>query len=221
MKLIPLMQAQYPRAHLHDVEAMSGVLQEQLLLGRLDLAVLFDGRPWAGLRCSPLLTETLYLLLPANHPLAVPPCVDLENVAALSLVLPTMANSIRKRAETACHARDLRLAVLADVGSLPGLLGLVRAACCAVLPNNLRKVKLTRAKLWQRSLKTRRCAGCCTLHRRAAPTPRASMAIGKLIQTACSIWSSVVIGQPKSSRIRARCDRDQPRASGSHLRNWH
>ena len=186
-ELIPLMQARYPRIRLHVVEAMSGVLQEQLQLGRLDLAVLFDGAPWTGLRCTPLLTETLYLMLPANHPLAARTAVDLETVAALSLVLPSMANSIRKRIATACDAKGLTLGVLADVDSLPGLLGLVRAGYCTVLPKYLAKGEIDAGSIvavvvenptlrWVLHLATRR----------DAPRPRATMATGKLVQSACA-----------------------------------
>ena len=186
-ELIPLMLARYPLIRLHVVEAMSGVLQDQLQLGRLDLAVLFDSAPWAGLRCTPLLTETLYLLLPADHPLAVLPAVDLETVAALSLVLPSVANSIRKRIEMACQEKGLTLTVLADVDSLPGLLGLVRAGYCTVLPKYLAKGDIDAGHIvavvvenptlrWMLHLATRR----------DAPRPRASMATGKIIHSACA-----------------------------------
>lgn len=186
-ELIPLMLARYPLIRLHVVEAMSGVLQDQLQLGRLDLAVLFDSAPWAGLRCTPLLTETLYLLLPADHPLAALPAVDLESVAALSLVLPSVANSIRKRIEMACQEKGLTLTVLADVDSLPGLLGLVRAGYCTVLPKYLAKGDIDAGHIvavvvenptlrWMLHLATRR----------DAPRPRASMATGKIIHSACA-----------------------------------
>jgi DNA-binding transcriptional LysR family regulator len=137
--LIPMVQQRYPKIRLHVVEAMSGVLQEQLQLGRLDLAVVFESALSAGLRSTPLLTETIYLLVPANHPLAALPVVDLKTVSALALVLPSTANSIRKHLEVACLATDLTLTVLADVDSLPGLLGLVRAGYCTVLPKYLAK----------------------------------------------------------------------------------
>lgn len=186
-ELIPLMQAKYPRIRLHVVEAMSGVLKEQLQLGRLDLAVLFDGAPSAGLRCTPLLAETLYLLLPADHPLAALPAVDLETVAALSLVLPSVANSIRKRIEVACEAKGLTLLVLADVDSLPGLLGLVQAGYCTVLPKYLAKREIDAGRIvavvmanptlrWVLYVATRR----------DAPRPSASMVTGKLIHSACA-----------------------------------
>ena len=108
-------------------------------------------------------------------------------MAALSLVLPSGANSIRKRIEMACQAKGLTLTVLADVDSLPGLLGLVRAGYCTVLPKYLAKGEIDAGHIvavavenpvlrWMLHLATRR----------DAPRPRASMATGKLIHAACS-----------------------------------
>lgn len=186
-ELIPLMQARYPHIRLHVVEAMSGVLQDQLQLGRLDLSVLFESAHAVGLRCTPLLTENLYLLLPAYHPLAVQPSVDLETVAALTLVLPSMANSIRKHLEGACQAKALSLSVLADVDSLPGLLGLVRAGYCTVLPKYLAKGEIDAGHIV--ALAVENPTLHWTLHlasRRDALRPRAGIATGKLIQEACA-----------------------------------
>ena len=186
-ELIPLMQARHPQIRLHVVEAMSGVLQEQLQLGRLDLAVLFDSAPSADMRCMQLLTETLYLLVPRKHPMATLPAVDLIRVAALSLVLPGVANSIRKHIEVACLAKGLALTVLADVDSLPGILGLVRAGYCTVLPKYLAKGEIAAGHMVAVAIENP------TLHwmlhlatRRDAPRPRASEATGKLIHAACA-----------------------------------
>ena len=186
-ELLPLMQAQYPQIRLHVVEAMSGVLQDQLQLGRLDLAVLFDSAPWAGLRCTPLLTEKLYLFLPADHPFAALPAVDLVRVAALSLVLPSAANSIRKRIETACHAHGLTLRVQADIDSLPGLLGLVRAGYCTVLPKYLAKSEIGAGHIVAIGIESPTLVWTLYLAaRRDSPRPRATMATGNLIHTACA-----------------------------------
>ena len=181
------MQARYPQIRLHVVEAMSGVLQEQLQLGRLDLAVLFDSAFLAGMQCTPLLTETLYLLVPSNHPMAALPAVDLVRVAALSLVLPSVAHSIRKQIEVACLAKGLTLTVLADVDSLPGILGLVRAGYCTVLPQYLAKGDIDAGRMVAVAIENP------TLHwilhlatRRDAPRPRASKATGRLIHSACA-----------------------------------
>lgn len=198
--LIPLVQKRYPKIRLHVVEAMSGVLQEQLQLGRLDLAVLFEGTPSNGLRSTPLLNEALYLLVPSNHPLAAVPAADLKTVSALPLVLPSAANSIRKHLEVACRATDLTLTVLADVDSLPGLLGLVRAGYCTVLPKYLAKSDIDAGHITAVAIENP--AMHWTLHlasRRDTHLPRASIATGELIQEACSTliqlgdWAAQII----------------------------
>ena len=185
--LIPLMQSRYPHIRLHVVEAMSGVLQEQLQLGRLDLAVVFENAPLAGLRSTPLLREIIYLLVPADHPLARTPSVDLTALAHLALVLPSAANSIRRHLERACTAQGVTLNVLADVDSLPGLLGLVRAGYCTVLPNYLAKGDIAAGHIAAIALENPVLDW--TLHlatRRDTRLPRASMATAEMIEQACS-----------------------------------
>lgn len=187
-ELLPQLQAQYPQIHLHIVEAMSGVLQEQLQLGRLDLAVMFDGAPWAGLRYTSLLTEQLYLLVPVGHALAGQPTVTLEVLAGLSLVLPSAANVIRQRIEAACRSRGLTLKVLADVDSLPGLHGLVRAGYCTVLPQYLAKSEIAARHIVAIAIENPALVWTLYLAaRRDSPRLRATLATGKLIHAACAI----------------------------------
>lgn len=187
-ELLPQLQAQYPQIHLHIVEAMSGVLQEQLQLGRLDLAVMFDGAPWAGLRYTSLLTEQLYLLVPVGHALAGQPTVTLEVLAGLPLVLPSAANVIRQRIEAACRSRGLTLKVLADVDSLPGLHGLVRAGYCTVLPQYLAKSEIAARHIVAIAIENPALVWTLYLAaRRDSPRLRATLATGKLIHAACAI----------------------------------
>lgn len=199
-ELVPVLQVRYPQIKLHIVEAMSGVLREQLQLGRLDLAVLFDISPMAGLRSTPLLKEEIYLLLPASHPVASETKVSLARVAELSLVLPSTANSIRKHLEAACQAEGLSLGVLADVDSLPGLLGLVRSGYCTVLPKYLAKGEIDAGNIVPVAITEPTLEW--TLHlasRRDAVRPRASMAVSEVIAEVCidlirrGDWSAEVI----------------------------
>jgi LysR family nitrogen assimilation transcriptional regulator len=186
-ELIPLIQARHPLIRLHVVEAMSGVLKDQLQLGRLDLAVLFDSAPLAGLRCTPLLTEAIFLLLPAHHRCAALPALDLAKVAGLPLMLPSTANSIRTRLEAACQAQGLTLNVLADVDSLPGLLGLVRAGYGTVLPKYLAKAEIDAGHIVAVPIASP--ALRWTLHlatRREAARPRASLAVGEALVETCA-----------------------------------
>ena len=186
-ELIPMVHARHPHIRLHVIEAMSGALQEHLQLGRLDLAVLFDSAPMTGLRCTPLLTEPIFLLLPAGHPCAMLATIDLSALADLALVLPSSANSIRKHLERTCQAQGVSLVVRADVDSLPGLLGLVRAGYCTILPKYLAKGEIDAGHIV--AVPIANPALTWTLHlasRRDATRPRAISAVAESLVEACA-----------------------------------
>lgn len=186
-EFFPLLRARYPQIRLHIVEAMSGVLAELLQLGRLDLAVLFDIQPMAGLRSEPILKEKHFLLLPKSHALASRKSVRLEEVARLGLVLPSGANSIRKHIETACMAEGVALNVIGDIDSLPGLVNLVASGFPTILPtylvqNDIRTGRIAAIPITRPELEW-------TVHlasRRDATRPRASLTTGRLLIEVCS-----------------------------------
>ena len=186
-EIVPLLQRRHPQIRLHIIEAMSGVLLEQLQLGRVDLAVLFDIQPQAGLRFTALLRERINLLVPRGHALAKQSSVTLATVAGLPLVLPGPANSIRKHIEAAAQAEGLHLNLVANVDSLPGLIGLVRSGYCTILPRYLiggeaddgavALVPITQPDLeWTLHLATRRDAS----------RPRAVLATQEAVTEACA-----------------------------------
>ncbi|MEW5420780.1 LysR family transcriptional regulator [Amorphus sp. 3PC139-8] len=186
-ELLPLLRARYPQIKIHIVEAMSGVLAELLHLGRLDLVVMFDIQPMAGLRSEPLLLEKLQFLAPPGHPLARSGKVRLEEVVQLGLVLPGRDHTIRRYIENSCHAEGLALNAVADIDSLPGLINLVKTGHCTILPTYLVRdhiregtivpVEITRPELeWTLHLATRH----------DATRPRASMATARLVVEICT-----------------------------------
>lgn len=181
-ELVPVLEARYPQVRLHVVEAMSGVLAEQLQLGKLDLAVLYDIQPMAGLRSEPILQEKLHLLVPADHALAARRRVRLDEVADLRLVLPNGSHSIRRHIETHCRAEGLMPNVVADIDSLPGLFGLVSAGYCTILPRFLISTYACSDRIV--ALEITRPAMEWTVHlasRHDAIRPRASFATGALL----------------------------------------
>ena len=76
----------------------------------------------------------LNLLVPRGHPLATQPSVTLATMTRLSQVLRGRVNSMRKHIEAAAKAAGLHLNLVANVDSLPGLIGLVRSGSCTILP---------------------------------------------------------------------------------------
>lgn len=184
--LLPQVRDRYPQIQLYVLEAMSGVLAERLHLGHLDLAVLYDIEPMAGLRSESILKEKLQLIAHPAHPLAGRRRVRLSEVVQHPVVMPSIGHSIRRHVETACHAEGLRLNVLADIDSLSGIINLVRGGSASILPTyrvaehvadgSIITVEITRPHLeWTVHLAARHDAN----------RPRASLAVSQLLVQAC------------------------------------
>lgn len=184
--LFPEIQRRYALIQPHFVEAMSGSLAELLLLGQLDLAVLFDIQPMPGLRSEPILIEEIQLMIGAGDRLAGVGSASLSEVAAHNLVLPSRAHSIRQLVERAAATEGVQLKVEADIDSLPGLVGLVHQGYATMLPpyllmdeirsGQIKAITITRPKLeWTLHLATR-----IDINR-----PRAAMVVGRLLAEIC------------------------------------
>ncbi len=210
-ELLPLLQARYPQIRLYVVEAMSGVLSEQLQLGMLDLAVLYDIQPMAGLRSEPILHERLCLIVPKAHPLATRMRVRLEEVSRLRLVLPSANHSIRKHIESSFRAEGLTLNVAADIDSLPGLFGLAKAGHCTILPTFLKQSMVQEGSVV--SIEISRPSLDWTVHlaaRHDATRPRASMAVSRLLVQVCT---DLVKRRVWPGEIATRRERSEPEAT--------
>lgn len=140
---VPLTRAfrqQLPDAQLSISEGLSTVMQEWLLNGRLDIAVLYNAQPVAGIEIMPLLDEDLLLVqtrppgLPEDPP---PPPVGLRQVARLALVIPSRPNAIRMHVETEMASIGCRPTIAMEIDGVSAILDLVAdGAGCAVLSRN-------------------------------------------------------------------------------------
>jgi LysR family nitrogen assimilation transcriptional regulator len=133
--LVRAFRARFPRAVITVLEGLSLALREQLLAGRLDLALLFDPPPAPQLACEPLLRERLRLVAPPRSRL--PARVGLAALTGYPLVLPSPPNALRDLLDSALAPRGVALNVLAEVGAVQTLLALVREGVgCTVLPDS-------------------------------------------------------------------------------------
>ena len=140
---VPLTRAfreQLPDARLSISEGLSTVMQEWLLNGRLDIAVLYNAQPANGIEMMPLLTE--YLMLVQARPPGLledppPPPIALHDVARLPLVIPSRPNSIRMHVEAEMAGIGCRPLIALEIDGVSAILDLVAdGAGCAVLPRN-------------------------------------------------------------------------------------
>lgn len=133
---VPLMQAfraELPAARLAISEGLSAGMQEQLASGQLDLAVLYNAQPVAGLEVAPLAREELLLVQRAAAG-APGDAVDLQALARLPLVIPSRPNAIRMHVEAELAAAGLKPEVALEIDGVTTILDLVEGgAGCAVL----------------------------------------------------------------------------------------
>ena len=140
---VPLTRAfrqQLPDARLSISEGLSTVMQEWLLNGRLDIAVLYNAQPAASIEIFPLLTEEL-VLVQARPPGLLedppPPPIALRDIARLPLVIPSRPNAIRMHLEAEMAGIGCRPAIALEIDGVSAILDLVAdGAGCAVLSRN-------------------------------------------------------------------------------------
>lgn len=137
---VPLTRAfrqQMPEAQLSISEGLSSAMQENLHNGRLDIAVLYNPRPMAGIELHPLLDEPLVLVQPRPPGLAEEPPplpMALQALASLPLVIPSRPNAIRMHVESEMAAVGCSPRIALEVDGVSAILDLVAdGAGCAVL----------------------------------------------------------------------------------------
>ncbi len=143
MLTVPLTRAfrqQMPEATISISEGLSTAMQESLVNGRLDIAVLYNVRPSPELDITALQQEELFLVQPRNgarKPKAGPPSITLKALAELPLVIPSRPNAIRMQVESEMAAIGCRPRVALEIDGVSAILDLVAdGAGCAVLSRN-------------------------------------------------------------------------------------
>ncbi|HEX7749279.1 MAG TPA: LysR substrate-binding domain-containing protein [Bordetella sp.] len=115
---------QLPNATLSISEGLSLVMQEWLLAGRLDIALLYNPSPSPGLDLSPLTNELLYLVGPRGpHPSDQP--MPLRTLANIPLVIPNRPNTIRMLLESQMALIGCKPNIRLEIDGVPAILDLV------------------------------------------------------------------------------------------------
>jgi LysR family nitrogen assimilation transcriptional regulator len=133
--LIQRFREKFPRAVITVLEGLSVSLRESLIVGKLDLALLFDPAVSPQLSYEPLIREKLLLVAPASSRL--PARVGLSALANYPMVLPSAPNAIRRLLDNELNPRNIHLNVLAEVGAVRTALDLVaKGVGCTILPES-------------------------------------------------------------------------------------
>jgi LysR family nitrogen assimilation transcriptional regulator len=135
-----------PQASLSISENLSVAMQDSLVTGRLDIALLYNAIPTPGVELSPLLDEPLYLVQRRAASPEKPgkpkgkrsdKGIGLREMAALPLVIPTRPNAIRMMVESELAAIGCQPVISLEIDGVAAILDLVAdGAGSAVLSMN-------------------------------------------------------------------------------------
>ena len=137
-------RAKLPQAALSISEGLSVAMQDAIINGKLDIALLYGAVNTPGLEITHLLDEELCLVQRKSERQSErqsqknqPEAVTLKEVAALPLIIPTRPNAIRMLVEAEMANINCRPNITLEIDCVPAILDLVLdGAGCAVLSKN-------------------------------------------------------------------------------------
>lgn len=127
MMTVPLtreFRKRLPSATLSISEGLSVSMQEWLLAGRLDIALLYNPAPSADLDTIPLTEEDIYLVSRRSDNAPSSP-VSLRDVASLPLVIPNRPNALRMLLEAQMAGIGCKPLISLEIDGVPAILDLV------------------------------------------------------------------------------------------------
>ena len=143
MLTVPLTRAfrqQMPDATISISEGLSVAMQDSLVNGRLDIAVLYNAQSSAEVETLALQDEDLMLVQMRAPGLLEDPApgpIALREVAQLPLVIPSRPNAIRMQVESEMANIGCRPKIALEIDGVSAILDLVAdGAGCAVLSRN-------------------------------------------------------------------------------------
>lgn len=137
----------FPNVQLRFLEGFSGHLTEWLDAGRLDLAVLYQGRGTGGITPDKIFTERLSIVCSTRAP-ALGAQTPSARLSEFQLILPSAPHGLRRLVEAVATSLRIRLDVRIEADSFESILSLVRANLGAtILPSAAIRDELQRGEL--------------------------------------------------------------------------
>jgi len=108
----------YPGVKLRVITGYAGHLQQWLLDGDLDVALLYDREPTPALGIAPLLDESLYIVGLPETGLSIRKARRLSFLAGKPVILPSAPHGIRALVDHACAVHKVTLDVVAEADAM-------------------------------------------------------------------------------------------------------
>lgn len=125
-RLVQNFRAQFPLISIRVVEGYSGHLLEWLVMGKIDVAVLYNTPRMNNLLCEPLLRDELFLLGPASDPARLGPGpVQAARVSDLPMILSPRPHGLRILLDQFFAAAGITPRVELEIEAVPSTLNLV------------------------------------------------------------------------------------------------
>ena len=124
-----------PEARLSIIEGLTATMQELLIAGRLDIALLYNPTPSPDIDATLLFEEDLFLIQRKDKTPAKP--ISLRDLAAVPLVIPSRPNAIRTLVEVEMAGIGCRPSIALEIDGVAAILDLVAdGAGSAILSMN-------------------------------------------------------------------------------------
>jgi len=125
-QLVTVFRERFPKASLEIIEAKTWSIYEWLLLGRVDIGILYDPRPSPAIEFNVLGEEEIFLVSRKGDGRVAPgKSVPLKHLDQYSLILPSYPHAMRALAETAAAAAGIKLDISIQIEGVPFILELV------------------------------------------------------------------------------------------------
>jgi DNA-binding transcriptional LysR family regulator len=125
----------YPDVQITAIQAPTGEVYDRLSSGDVDIAIISQPPNSRKVTRQKLVTESMYLIVARNHPLAREKVVGREQLQELQLVLPASEHGIRLNIEKYFASAEMELTTHLRVDSVPLIQALVsQGRFCTILP---------------------------------------------------------------------------------------
>jgi len=120
----------HPEAAIELTEVWSEELITKLLSDEIDIAILnpvfpIDRDILSMTECYPIVEDSLMLVVNASHPLSNSPCVDLDSVKQLKMIMPSEHSSIRKTISMVFEKNNINPLIVCESSGVDTMIGLV------------------------------------------------------------------------------------------------